>query len=67
MSRLNKAKLADFESMGLRRRVDDLGRVVIPLDYRRYAGIQPGDIFEIFVDKETRCVLLIPCEDGECD
>ena len=33
------------------RRIDDLGRVVIPKEIRRALGIQEGDRLEIFMDQ----------------
>lgn len=33
------------------RRIDDLGRVVIPRDVRRSLGIKEGDKFELWVDE----------------
>lgn len=33
------------------RRVDDLGRVVIPKEIRRQCGIREGEALEIYIDK----------------
>lgn len=41
---------------GIIRRIDDLGRVVIPKDVRRTLLIQEGDPFEITYDKDTGSV-----------
>ena len=38
------------------RRVDDLGRIVLPVEMRRMFGIQPGDELQIAVDGQ--CILL---------
>ena len=46
---------------GIRRKVDDLGRVVIPASMRRSLGIGVGDEVEISVDEE-RLVLAKPAE-----
>jgi transcriptional pleiotropic regulator of transition state genes len=46
---------------GIRRKVDDLGRVVIPATMRRSLGIGVGDEVEISVD-EGRLVLAKPAE-----
>ena len=40
----------EFEPTGLVRQIDDLGRVVIPKDFRIRADIHTGDSFEIFAD-----------------
>lgn len=37
-----------MKSTGIIRRIDDLGRVVIPKDIRRELGIREGDPLEIF-------------------
>jgi len=39
---------------GIIRRVDDLGRVVIPKEIRRTLGIKEGEPLEIFVDSEKK-------------
>jgi transcriptional pleiotropic regulator of transition state genes len=49
---------------GVARKVDQLGRVVLPAEVRRHFGINPGDLIEIGVDSdailltkvESRCV-----------
>ncbi len=41
-----------MKSTGIVRKVDDLGRVVIPIELRRTLGIQEKDALEIFVDSE---------------
>ena len=56
-------------STGMARKVDDLGRIVLPVEMRRMFGIRPGDELEIGVDGvaivlrkiEARCVF---CGDG---
>ena len=57
-------------STGMARKVDDLGRIVLPVEMRRMFGIRPGDELEIGVDGgsillrkiEARCVF---CGDGD--
>lgn len=39
-----------MKATGIIRRVDDLGRVVIPREIRKSLGIAEGDPLEIFVD-----------------
>ena len=46
---------------GIRRKVDDLGRVVIPASMRKSLGIGVGDTVEISVD-EGRLMLVKPAE-----
>ena len=45
-----------MKSTGIVRRVDELGRVVLPMELRRTMGIEPKDPVEIYVD-EDRIVL----------
>jgi transcriptional pleiotropic regulator of transition state genes len=55
---------------GIARKVDDLGRIVLPVEMRRLFGIRPGDEMEISVDGggiqlrkvEVRCVF---CDGGD--
>ena len=39
-----------MKSTGMVRKVDELGRVVIPIELRRSLGIKEKDAIEIFVD-----------------
>lgn len=41
-----------MKSTGIVRKVDELGRVVIPIELRRTLGISEKDSLEIYVDKE---------------
>lgn len=41
-----------LKSTGIVRKVDDLGRVVIPIELRRTLGIEEKDSLEIYVDGE---------------
>ena len=45
-----------MEATGIVRRVDDLGRVVIPKEIRRNLGIREGDPLEIFVENSCICL-----------
>ena len=45
-----------MKATGIVRRVDDLGRVVIPKEIRRIAGIREGDPLEIFLDEDGAVV-----------
>ena len=42
-----------MKETGIFRRVDDLGRVVIPKDIRRQLKIEEGDALEIFVNEDS--------------
>lgn len=41
-----------IKSTGIVRKVDELGRVVIPIELRRTLGIEEKDALEIYVDSE---------------
>ena len=45
-----------MKATGIIRRIDDLGRVVIPREIRRSMGIHDGDALEIFVDPNDNTV-----------
>lgn len=45
-----------MKATGIVRKVDELGRVVLPIELRRNFGINEGDGIEIFVD-ENKIVL----------
>lgn len=42
-----------MKSTGIVRKVDELGRIVLPIELRRTLGIQEKDRVEIFVDGES--------------
>ncbi len=46
-----------MKATGIVRRIDDLGRVVIPKEIRRTLKIREGDPLEIFVDREGEVIL----------
>jgi len=46
-----------MRATGIVRRIDDLGRVVIPKEIRRTLRIREGDPLEIFTDREGEVIL----------
>lgn len=44
-----------MKATGIVRRVDDLGRIVIPKEIRRSLKIREGDPLEIFLEKDCVC------------
>ena len=46
-----------MKATGIVRRIDDLGRVVIPKEIRRTLRIREGDPLEIFTDREGQIIL----------
>ncbi|MFV0314072.1 MAG: AbrB/MazE/SpoVT family DNA-binding domain-containing protein [Anaerotignum sp.] len=45
-----------MKSTGIVRKVDELGRVVLPIELRRNMGIEIKDSLEIFVEED--CIIL---------
>ena len=52
-----------MRATGIVRRVDDLGRIVIPKTIREQLNIEDGEPLEIFIDNQTRQVLFAPIEE----
>ena len=48
-----------MKATGIVRRIDDLGRVVVPKEIRRTLRIREGDPLEIFTDREGEIILKI--------
>lgn len=46
-----------MKATGIVRRIDDLGRVVVPKEIRRTLRIREGDPLEIFVAREGEVIL----------
>ena len=49
-----------MKATGIVRRIDDLGRVVVPKEIRRTLRIREGDPLEIFTDREGEIILPPP-------
>ena len=49
-----------MKATGIVRRIDDLGRILIPNEIRRNMGISCGSPLEMFVDEETNGLILTP-------
>lgn len=54
---LMKERQLKMKATGIVRRIDDLGRVVIPKEIRRTLRIREGDPLEIFVDRDGEVIL----------
>ena len=46
-----------MKSTGIVRRIDDLGRIVLPREIRKNFGIKEGDPLEIFTTKGEICLV----------
>ncbi|MBD2843741.1 AbrB/MazE/SpoVT family DNA-binding domain-containing protein [Paenibacillus sp. IB182496] len=51
---------------GMIRRVDELGRIVMPVELRRLLQFSEGDPMEFFFDDETRRIMLRPFRSQAC-
>jgi AbrB family transcriptional regulator, transcriptional pleiotropic regulator of transition state genes len=49
---ITERRTINMKSTGIVRKVDELGRVVIPIELRRTLGIAEKDALEIYVDEE---------------
>ena len=47
-----------IRTTGISRKVDGVGRVVLPMDAREFLGIQEGDSLEVLLDTENSRILL---------
>ena len=45
-----------MKATGIIRRIDDLGRIVIPKEIRRNIGLREGDAMEIFLEDNRICL-----------
>src|SRR5690606_6406826 len=52
-----ESEATQMKATGIVRRIDDLGRVVIPKEIRRTLRIREGDPLESFVDREGEVIL----------
>lgn len=53
-----------MRATGIVRRIDDLGRIVIPRDIRRELMIKEGDPLEFYVDTVQGTVILRPYDNS---
>ena len=44
-----------MKATGIVRRIDDLGRIVIPREIRRIARLREGDAMEIYIEGDYIC------------
>ena len=47
-----------MRATGIVRRLDDLGRLVIPEEIRRALGWKEGDPLELYFDRENKAIVL---------
>lgn len=53
-----------MNSTGIVRRMDDLGRLIVPMAVRKAIGVKEGDLFEIFIDIENKTVSFRRCSEN---
>ena len=51
-------KLECFQDTGIVRIIDELGKVVLPVELRRKAGLEQRDGVQIYFDEESGTILL---------
>ena len=56
-SKLESRRFFTMKATGIVRRIDDLGRIVIPKEIRRTLHIRESDPLEIFTDREGQVIL----------
>lgn len=56
-----------MKATGIVRRIDDLGRVVVPKEIRRTLRIREGDPMEIFTNRDGEVILKKYSPIGEID
>ncbi|MBB6729730.1 AbrB/MazE/SpoVT family DNA-binding domain-containing protein [Cohnella zeiphila] len=55
-----------MKSTGMMRQVDELGRIVLPIELRRVLEVAEGDSMEFFVDREAKRLMLRKYRSQEC-
>lgn len=55
----------ELKALGIVRRIDDLGRIVIPIEIRRANGWEPNQPMEMFADSEGGLYIKSYGEDAE--
>ena len=54
--------MSNLKDTGIVRKVDELGRVVLPLEMRRSIGIEEKDALSVLLDSENNSIVLKPVE-----
>lgn len=55
-----------MKNTGIVRKVDQLGRIVLPVELRRVIGVQEGDPVEILVDEKQQIIALRKFRAQQC-
>jgi AbrB family looped-hinge helix DNA binding protein len=50
----------NFVDAGIARNIDDLGRIVLPLELRKKINVSSGEEVSIFVDEVKGALMLVP-------
>lgn len=53
-----------MKSIGIVRQVDELGRIVIPIELRKVMGMNEGDPVEFFMDEQTKRLMFRKYQSG---
>lgn len=55
-----------MKNTGIVRQVDELGRIVLPIELRRMMGLEEKDPVEVFIDDEAQQIILRKYRTQEC-
>ena len=52
----------NLKDLGIVRKVDELGRLVLPIELRKELNINEGDGLALYIDKTNNAIILKPSE-----
>lgn len=55
-----------MKDMGINRKIDELGRVVLPIEARKALGMEPSDSVSFFLDSDGQSITLKKSEPSCC-
>ena len=55
-----------MKDMGINRKIDELGRVVLPIEARKVLSMETGDTVSFFLDSDGQSITLKKCEPSCC-
>lgn len=55
-----------MKASGIVRKIDELGRVVIPISFRQSMGLKPGDLVSVFNTENSNGIVITPAQVSTC-
>lgn len=55
-----------MKDIGINRKIDELGRVVLPIEARKVLSMETGDTVSFFMDSDGQSITLKKCEPSCC-